>query len=125
MITSAQALQLIHHLKEIAEALSVMSGGFISAPPATATVPTSPWDSPNVPAGYDTVLGHLNKTHPEIISLMDEPVSGTQRDGYWCTHQASRRQLGVVKVDAPPSMVEMGIATVNAYPIELLTERFG
>jgi hypothetical protein len=44
--------------------------------------------SPDVPAGFDTVLGYLAKCHPDVLDTFDyaEP-SATQRDGFWLMHR--------------------------------------
>ncbi|MER8422453.1 hypothetical protein [Mesorhizobium sp. M0598] len=125
MMTAVHAVQIIHHLSQIAEALTVMSGGSFkpAAPPVQAEIPASPWDSPNVPNEYDTVLGYFSKMLPSAFDMMSEPVADTQRDGFWLTHQAARRGIKVVKVAAPEALIDSGITELNAYPVSLLAER--
>lgn len=110
-------------LGRIADALEVLSSPLIPLGNTVSNVPSSPWGSPDVPIGYNTVIGYLAETHPEMIDLMDDPISGTARDGYWLTHRASHRDLTVHKVVAPAPFKEMGIDLLNAYPVELLAER--
>ncbi|TPI67614.1 hypothetical protein FJ420_02055 [Mesorhizobium sp. B3-1-3] len=95
----------------------------IAAPGVSAEVPNNPYASPDVPEGFDTVLGYFSKNMPGAFELMDDPITGTLRDGHWLTHQASRRGIGIIKVPAPAPLVEMGINELNAYPVELLEER--
>lgn len=98
-------------------------GGVKDTPPMTPTeVPQSPWESP-VPEGYDTVVGFIAKTQPSAFEMFADPATETQHDGFWLKHQASRRGLGVVKVEAPEAFKEMGIEVINAYPLSLLQER--
>lgn len=84
------------------------------------TVPVSPWISQDTPPGYNTIIGFLAETHPEMIDLMDDPISGTARDGYRLTHKAHREGRVIHKVEAPEAFVEQGIVCLNAYPIDLL-----
>ncbi|RVB05670.1 hypothetical protein [Mesorhizobium sp. M7A.F.Ca.CA.004.02.1.1] len=124
MMTAVHAVQIIQHLSQIAEALTLMSGGIAKAPPvAAAEVPVSPWDSPDVPNDYDTVLGYFSKMLPSAFDMMSEPIADTQRDGFWLKHQAARRGLKVVKVAAPEALQDSGITELNAYPVTLLAER--
>ncbi|MEY9719252.1 hypothetical protein ABIA22_001742 [Sinorhizobium fredii] len=110
-------------LARIADALEAIAGtGKCSIKPL-GSVPSSPWMSPDVPKGYNTVVGFLAETHPEVLDLMDDPVSGTARDGYWLTHRANRTGRTVHKVDAPAPFKDMGIDELNAYPLDLLAER--
>ncbi|WP_085025260.1 hypothetical protein [Ensifer aridi] len=110
-------------LGRIADALEMLAGMKSGNGISVANVPNSPWISPNVPAGFNTVVGFLAETHPEVLELMDDPISGTARDGYWLTHRASRDGLPVHKVEAPAPFKEMGIEELNAYPLDLLKER--
>lgn len=112
--------ELLGVLNRIALALE---NKVIAAPGVSAEVPSNPYSSPNVPEGFDTVLGYFSKYMPGAFDLMDDPVTGTLRDGHWLTHQASRRGIGIIKVPAPQTLMEMGISELNAYPVELLEER--
>jgi hypothetical protein len=116
-----QVNELLGVLNRIALALENTT--ITSAPGVSAEVPVNPYESPDVPAGFDTVLGYFSKNMPGAFELMDDPIIGTLRDGHWLTHQASRRGIGIVKVPAPSSLMEMGINELNAYPVELLEER--
>lgn len=118
-MTTEQFEQLLGALNRIACALE--GGGTNKAEPLVAV--DDPYRSPDVPAGYDTVLGYFSKTMPSAFELMDDPIMGTMRDGHWLTHQANRRGIKVVKVTAPQVLAEVGIETVNAYPEDLLRER--
>jgi hypothetical protein len=82
--------------------------------------------SPDVPEGYDTVLGYLAKHHPEALDLFDYSVpEATQRDGYWLAHRVKERGLEPVHVAAPPILAAQGIFQVRAYPVDLLQRRWG
>ncbi|MDX0455469.1 hypothetical protein GOC72_18615 [Sinorhizobium medicae] len=83
----------------------------------------SPWQSPDVPTGFDTVIHFFATYRPTAFEMLDNPIADTKSDGFWCKHQAVRRGLTVLKVAAPEAFEEMGIAHVNAYPISLLAER--
>lgn len=76
------------------------------------------------PEGYDTILGYLAKHNPEALELIDKDPDATQRDGFWCMHRSRERGITVQKVAAPKFLAKFGIDEVNAYPIELLEERF-
>ena len=112
--------EILGLLKRIAAALEGTSNG--AAPGVSASIPVNPYESV-VPAGYDTVLGFLSKDHPEVLDLMEDPISGTARDGLWLTHRAHRRGIGVVEVEAPQIAKDCGIDKLNAYPVSLLRER--
>ncbi|PLP55567.1 hypothetical protein CYK37_30220 [Mesorhizobium loti] len=120
-MTTEQFELLLGVLNRVADNLG-MTARSGSGP--TAVVPDSPYISPDVPDGYDTVLGYLQKTHPEVLDLIDEPISGTQRDGAWLQSQAFSRKLGTVTVEAPQAAKEAGLVTMRAYPLALLEERF-
>ncbi|MER9605386.1 hypothetical protein [Mesorhizobium sp. M0243] len=113
---------ILVQLTRIADALENAGG---SALGVGAAVPSNPYASPDVPAGYDTVLSYFAKTNPEALDLMGDPIADTQRDGFWLKHQASRRDIQIISVEAPAPLKEIGIETVNAYPLELLRERLG
>lgn len=111
---------ILVQLTRIADA---MENGKVAAPGVSAEVPSNPYASPDVPEGFDTVLGYFSKNMPGAFELMDDPVTGTLRDGHWLTHQASRRGIAIIKVPAPEPLIEIGINELNAYPVELLEER--
>lgn len=77
-----------------------------------------------VPPGYDTILGYLAKVNPEMLELIDKDPEATQRDGFWLPHQAKKRGMAVIKVDACLWLSKFGVSAVNAYPVSLLAERF-
>lgn len=77
------------------------------------------------PPGFDTVLGFLAKHYPERLDCMDNTADATLRDGYWLKARCYRRCISPIKVKACPFLVRQGIFEVNAYPLELLRERFG
>jgi hypothetical protein len=81
----------------------------------------------DVPPGWDTVLGYLAKYRPDILAMFDyADPSATQRDGFWLAHQVKRRGRGEVRfVLSPPILQRAGIASVRAYPLDLLQRRFG
>lgn len=81
--------------------------------------------SPNIPAGYDTVLGYLVKHNPEALALIQDPAVDTQRDGFWLTRRTRLYGKEPAKVTAPTVLRSQGIETVNAYPVELLELRLG
>lgn len=85
----------------------------------------TPWASPDVPRGYNTVLGYLAATNPEALALIEDPVEDTRRDGWGLTSAAAFAGRRIHRVEAPPVVRERGFPTVNAYPVALLRERFG
>jgi hypothetical protein len=119
-MNDAQADAILGVLTRIAVALEGRNG---IAPGVSASVPINPYESPEVPTGYDTVLGYFSKTMPGAFEMMDDPITGTLRDGHWLTHQANRRGISIIKVPAPEPLIEIGINEINAYPVELLKER--
>lgn len=85
----------------------------------------TPWLSPDVPRGYNTVLGYLAKTNPEALALIPDVVEDTKRDGLSLTSAAAHAGKRIYRVAAPPVVRERGFATVNAYPVALLRQRLG
>lgn len=76
------------------------------------------------PEGYDTVLGYMARHFPDHVGICAE-AEDTLRDGFWLTHRCRERGLDAVRVSAPQCLQAQGIATVKAYPINLLRERMG
>ncbi|PBB68123.1 hypothetical protein CK228_13515 [Mesorhizobium sp. WSM4312] len=113
---------ILVQLTRIADALENGRG---SAPGVSAATPSNPYASPDLPVGFNTVLGYLAEVNPEALDLMGDPIADTQRDGYWLTHQASRRDIQIISVEAPAPLKAVGIEMVNAYPVELLRKRLG
>ena len=118
---SHQFEAVLVQLTRIAAALE--KGLKTASVPASAHIPDSPWDSPEVPEGYDTVVGYFSRTLPSAFDLMEDPIQGTQRDSFWCTHQANVRGYSVVTVAAPAPFIEVGITHIQAFPVSLLEER--
>jgi hypothetical protein len=87
--------------------------------------PDPQYVSPNLPAGYDTVLGFLARTNPEALALLDEDPECTKVDGIWLRERAKMRNLFVTRVEAPAFLQQFGIREVHAYPVDLLAERLG
>lgn len=84
----------------------------------------SRYDSPDKIAGYDTIVGWVSKNRPDIVENMGTQAWLHTRDGFWLTNQCKKRGLKVHKVRAPEVLVDQGIEEVNAYPVELIAERF-
>lgn len=111
---------------------SVADDGLIDPDPSLSTRHASHRAAitPDVPQGYDTVLGYLAKYHPDVLDHVDyyDPTV-TQRDGWKLSHQVATRALGgnwdCVYVDAPPCLRLSNIERVRAYPVELLAKRWG
>ena len=78
--------------------------------------------TPDVPDGFDTILGYLAKHDPDVLDQFDyyDPQA-TQRDGFWMMHHATDRRV----VSAPACLQMRGIKVVNAWPLSALQERFG
>lgn len=89
------------------------------------TIVVADYITPRVPPGYDTILGYLATTSPEMLELMEEPVADTCRDGWWLRHRCRERGDEPIKVMAPRVCQDRGIEVVNAYPLDLLERRFG
>lgn len=78
--------------------------------------------SPNVPEGFETVLGYLARNRPDLLDLGDWRDPGvTALDGYWLTHRSQAQSCWVT---APPALEARGIRNVRAYPVALLAQRF-
>ncbi|MFN4278283.1 MAG: hypothetical protein ACK4FJ_18475 [Ferrovibrio sp.] len=114
------------HVKRVALALS-----YSAEPPASRPRLFDPeqsslvlhWASPEVPYGYDTVLGWLARNEPGILIHLEDPVEDTKRDGFWLCHRCREQGLNVIRVPAPPGLRQVGIEEVNAYPVELIRKR--
>ena len=92
---------------------------FVNATPNLETLYTSP----NLPEGYDTVLGYLSREQPEIINLMSEPIGDTLTDSLSLKAKCVKDDAAVETVDAPPALLERGITQINAYPVEYLVDQ--
>lgn len=104
------------HLRQVYDA---------SGKPEAASLPRDAritlYASPDLPDGYNTVLGYLAITADSRLS--DDPKD-TQRDGYWLATQCRRLDYEIVRVRACHAMAGKGVETVNAYPVHMLRERF-
>ena len=81
--------------------------------------------TPDVPEGYDTILGFLAKRHPDVLDTFDyRDATLTVRDGFKLAHMDNK--LGTpVYVEAPSCLRAAGIERVRAYPVALLQQRWG
>ena len=80
-----------------------------------------PWETPGVPEGYDTIVGRMEKRGfltPE--NLIRPTAANTVRDGHWCRYECFRFDLGWYKVEAPQKLQDMGIGSINAYPVAVV-----
>jgi hypothetical protein len=84
----------------------------------------SEYFSPDLPEGFDTVLGYLAKHEPYTLSCIDQFAEATLRDGWWLTHRCRKAGIKPIKVPASLFLVQQGIFEVNSYPVALLQERF-
>lgn len=85
------------------------------------------WDAitPNVPEGYDTILGYLAKHHADVLDqLTYSDPRVTVRDGYKLAHLARKANVPVIYVPAPECLSSQGFKTVRAYPLEILEQRW-
>lgn len=81
--------------------------------------------SPDVPPGFETILGYLAKHQPEILDEIDySKPEVTARDGWWASHQARRIGRKPVLVSAPPCLQRQNISHVNAWPVSILERRW-
>lgn len=78
-----------------------------------------------VPEGYDTILGHLARHHPDVLDNLDysDPQT-TVRDGWKLSHLCAKANAVVLYVDAPPCLRDADIKFVRAYPISILETRW-
>ncbi len=81
------------------------------------------YGSPDLPGGYDTVLGFVAR-HPDLSHLLTDNPHDTARDGVWCARVCAQRGLMTCKVPAPHVLRDRGINVVNAYPVGIIAERF-
>lgn len=82
--------------------------------------PSCPWQSPDVPFGFQTVVGRMaERGLLDGGSLIVPTATSTQRDGFWC----KARSQSYCKVEAPQKLRDMGIREVNAYPISVVDDR--
>lgn len=89
-----------------------------------------PYSSPNVPKGFDTVVGYFFACYDWYPDMYDEQdgnamMKGMGLDEYeeWCDRYARRLGLEVKEVEAPAALKVHGIMTLKAYPEALLEIR--
>ncbi len=88
-----------------------------------------PYSSPNVPKGFDTVLGYFFDTYDWYPAMYDEVDGNAMLDkelvGYeqWCAKYARKLGLETRIVEAPAALKAHGIMTLKAYPEALLEIR--
>lgn len=89
-----------------------------------------PYVSPNVPQGFDTVLGYFFSCYGWFPAMYDDEEgnamhrgSGMKEYDDWCAKYARMLGLEVKKVEAPTALKVHGIMTLNAYPEALLEIR--
>lgn len=118
-----------HQIAELKRALGVVQSivdGIAERLLALQTQKHAMAITPDVPEGWDTVLGYLAKYHPDVLDAFDySNPSATARDGWWLKHQCMKRGIETPRVPAPPCLRACGIDHVNAYPVTLLAHRWG
>ncbi|UWF59827.1 hypothetical protein [Brucella sp. 2716] len=87
------------------------------------SVPPSPYSSPNVPAGYQTVLGYMDEVNRPFLSGMKNPRNAFAADEVWLQEQANARGIPLPRVTAPACLQVHGVSESWAYPEDLLRER--
>lgn len=83
---------------------------------------TCPWQSPDLPEGYQTVVGRMAER--DLLdggSLIVPTAQSTQRDGFWCKSRVPPYKI--IKVEAPEKLQDMGLTLINAYPISVVDDR--
>lgn len=91
--------------------------------PVDAFISENPYISPNVPKGYNTVLGYIEEGNPGFPDEMFKlNASSFQRDERKMRAVASRRKIPICRVTAPIALQEQGVETVIAYPVNLIRE---
>lgn len=102
------------------EELATLLQGLVQSSPNLAEDLSCPWQSPDVPRGFSTVVGRMAER--DLLdggSLIVPTAFSTQRDGFWCKN----RSHTFVKVEAPQKLRDMGIRTINAYPTHVVDDR--
>lgn len=90
---------------------------------AVKDIKVSDYRSPNLPDGYDTVLGYLATHEPFLLSVMEEYAEATEMDDWWLTGRCKSAGIEPVKVPASLLLVREGVFEINSYPLEFLRER--
>lgn len=123
-MTPEQQTTILAALKGLTEAIGTLTEAVVAVIPEQVP-PEAPKEflSP-VPRGYDTILGYLAKRWPETMADQTR-AEDTMRDGWKLKRLTERWKCGFAKVAACPWLIEQGIFTVNAYPLDLLDEVYG
>jgi hypothetical protein len=127
--TNKGGLNMFTQIKELRCAVAQITEALDALERQLATVTLARFQdcvSPDVPEGYDTVLGYLAKQHPEVLETFDySDPQATVRDGWFLARLAGKRLHALlIYVTAPPVLQARGIDSVRAYPINLLARRF-
>ncbi|MEJ5084964.1 MULTISPECIES: hypothetical protein [Brucella] len=86
-------------------------------------IPASPYATPNVPEGYQTVLGYMFDQNPGIFTFVKNPKNAWKVEEAWLQAEAARRGLKLPRVRSPKYLSELGQSECWAYPLELLREK--
>lgn len=85
-----------------------------------------PYKSPNLPEGYNTVVGFFYDWTPCDAACYDDEGGNAMLDQTliniedWCVEYAEAFGLTVHDVEAPEALKAHGIATLKAFPTDLL-----
>lgn len=111
--------------RDLAETITTLLQGHL-APVSPDTLGeydvACPWQSPDLPEGYQTVVGRMAER--DLLdggSLIIPTAQSTQRDGFWC--KARVPPYKIIKVEAPEKLQDMGLTLINAYPTSVVDDR--
>lgn len=122
LLTELEELRVAQHVMERDHDLLAA----LALPPMAAAPRHDDAVTPNVPEGYDTILGYLAKHHADILDTFDYTVpDATVRDGFKLAYWARTAGYAARYVDAPPCLRAHDILSVRAYPVTLLQQRWG
>ncbi|QGA57010.1 hypothetical protein [Brucella sp. 2280] len=85
-----------------------------------------PYSSPNVPKGFNTVVGFFFDCYDWYLAMYDDEEGNAMKDREliqyeeWCAKYARKLGLEVKEVEAPAALKVHGIMTLKAYPEGLL-----
>lgn len=88
-----------------------------------------PYSSPNVPNGFDTVLGFFFDCYDWYPAMYEDENGNAMKDRElaqyeeWCAKYAARLGLEVKDVEPPEALKVHGIMTLKAYPETLIEIR--
>ncbi|RUQ83076.1 hypothetical protein ELZ22_05610 [Brucella abortus] len=88
-----------------------------------------PYSSPNVPKGFNTVVGFFFDTYDWYPAAYDDEEGNAMKDREliqyedWCAKYARKLGLEVKEVEAPAALKVHGIMALKAYPEALLEIR--